>query len=277
MFACEEIPQAANDNVASCIGCGNKFNSRFGSRYCSRSCSNKSRAKEPIQETSCAGCGVAFRRRPNSKDAAKYCSRSCAFSSGAAGRPRLVSAENREFAAKQIVSYSIVRCKCVDCDVWFTSKSIQSKRCDGCLETNRQRYFDRHWGIDRSLRKCPECHAMFVPPYGRGQARYCSNECSSKKNKRVGRSKRRARERHADNDNIDPFVVFDRDGWRCQLCNIKTPRKLRGTYAPNAPELDHIIPLAAGGSHTYINTQCACRSCNALKSDTPLGQLRLFG
>jgi 5-methylcytosine-specific restriction endonuclease McrA len=260
MFACEEIPQAANDNKAA--------PKRIRAYY--------DRNKN-APERECIGCGVNFRRRTDSKNAAKFCSRDCAFASGGSGRPRLVSTENKKIAAAHRVTYSVARCICVDCSNRFTSNNLSARRCDDCLKTNRQRYFDGHWGIVRSLLKCPECSTSFVQPYGRRQAIYCSNECSSKKNKRVGRSKRRARERHADNDNIDPFVVFDRDSWRCQLCKIKTPRKLRGTYAPNAPELDHIIPLAAGGSHTYINTQCACRSCNALKSDTPLGQLRLFG
>jgi 5-methylcytosine-specific restriction endonuclease McrA len=36
----------------------------------------------------------------------------------------------------------------------------------------------------------------------------------------------------------------------------------------NAPELDHIIPLSAGGAHTLDNVACAHRSCNLEKGDT---------
>jgi 5-methylcytosine-specific restriction endonuclease McrA len=66
---------------------------------------------------------------------------------------------------------------------------------------------------------------------------------------------------------VDPFTVFDRDGWRCRACGTVTPKELRGTIEPNAPELDHVVPLAMGGGHTYKNTQLLCRSCNRLKSD----------
>jgi 5-methylcytosine-specific restriction endonuclease McrA len=75
---------------------------------------------------------------------------------------------------------------------------------------------------------------------------------------------------------VDPIKVFERDGWRCQLCMRKTPARLRGSYDPRAPELDHIVPISKGGAHSYINTQCACRECNGKKLDRPLGQLRLI-
>jgi len=74
---------------------------------------------------------------------------------------------------------------------------------------------------------------------------------------------------------ITPTQVFMRDGWRCQLCGIKTPKNLRGTYKANAPEMDHIIPLSKGGGHLWENVQCACRSCNAKKSNRSQGQLRI--
>jgi 5-methylcytosine-specific restriction endonuclease McrA len=75
-------------------------------------------------------------------------------------------------------------------------------------------------------------------------------------------------------DRIDPIKVFERDRWRCQLCGCSTPERLRGQMVDHAPELDHIVPLARGGAHTWSNVQCACRRCNGEKADTPRGQLR---
>lgn len=76
---------------------------------------------------------------------------------------------------------------------------------------------------------------------------------------------------------IRPAEVFARDGWRCQLCGIRTPKRLRGTYQPNAPEVDHIVPLSVAGSpgHVWSNVQCACRRCNMDKGNRTIGQLRL--
>lgn len=77
-------------------------------------------------------------------------------------------------------------------------------------------------------------------------------------------------------ESFDPYEVFARDKWRCQLCGIKTPQRLRNTYEPNAPELDHIIPLSKRGAHTRVNAQCACRQCNLSKGDKERGQLWMF-
>ena len=74
-------------------------------------------------------------------------------------------------------------------------------------------------------------------------------------------------------ERIDPVEIFDRDKWRCRLCRCKTPREVMGTNEPNAPTLDHIIPVKLGGPHTKANTQCLCRQCNSNKAAKYEGQL----
>lgn len=60
-------------------------------------------------------------------------------------------------------------------------------------------------------------------------------------------------------------------------CGKPTPLKLRGTCKPRAPEIDHRVPIAMGGAHTYDNVQCACRECNQRKGGTVIvGQLPLL-
>lgn len=128
--------------------------------------------------------------------------------------------------------------------------------------------------------------AICSKPCGGGKTSprmYCSQECKKKtqwheRAKRKAKAKRKAIERGCkEARSIDPIKVFDRDGWRCQICLQPTPRKLRGTYKHNAPELDHIVPIAKGGAHVWSNLQCACRSCNSAKSDkSTAGQMGLF-
>jgi 5-methylcytosine-specific restriction endonuclease McrA len=64
---------------------------------------------------------------------------------------------------------------------------------------------------------------------------------------------------------IDPIAVFDRDGWRCYICGVATPKDLRGSFDDMAPELEHKIALANGGLHILSNVACACRRCNLNK------------
>lgn len=87
---------------------------------------------------------------------------------------------------------------------------------------------------------------------------------------------RKMRQRTQTVEAVNPIKVFERDGWRCQLCKRPTPRKLRGSLDDRAPELDHILPVSVGGEHSYLNTQCACRACNAAKSNKPMGQMLLI-
>ncbi|WP_407670789.1 HNH endonuclease [Paraburkholderia franconis] len=116
---------------------------------------------------------------------------------------------------------------------------------------------------------CRGCSLQFCPLYGSSNVSLCRpcRRARDRAYKRVSRMARKATERAAHVEKVDPFEVFERDGWACRLCGIPTPRSKRGTYDHDAPELDHVVPLARGGDHTYANTQCACRRCNSLKSD----------
>lgn len=147
-----------------------------------------------------------------------------------------------------------------------------SRACQDALNVRaraRQRERDR---ADWPAGQCLECSGAFAP-LDREQ-RFCSSACSKRHHDRVACARRRARQ--IGSEAVDPIAVFERDGWRCQLCRRKTRRDHRGLKTPLSPELDHIIPLARGGEHTYRNTQCLCYPCNSAKGAKALGQLRMF-
>ena len=85
--------------------------------------------------------------------------------------------------------------------------------------------------------------------------------------RRIRKDQRRALERGANgSERVDRQVVFERDAWMCRLCMRPTNRHA-DFPDPDYPTLDHIIPLARGGPHTYGNVQTACFRCNASKGD----------
>lgn len=55
-------------------------------------------------------------------------------------------------------------------------------------------------------------------------------------------------------------AVFARDGGRCQYCG--------GV----AESIDHVVPRAKGGAHTWENVVAACRACNTAKRDRLLSE-----
>jgi len=76
---------------------------------------------------------------------------------------------------------------------------------------------------------------------------------------------------------VDPQKVFERDRWRCHLCRKVIPRRL---FYPDrrSASVDHIVPLAEGGEHSYRNVAAAHLGCNLDKRTLPMGeQLRLLG
>lgn len=206
----------------------------------------------------CKHCGVGF--YPKRTDRLTYCSRECAQK---AIRP----------PGKPVTRFPFSKVhfpKCAICSRTFTARHGLKRYCgEQCyLVSQSDRSFD--------ARECAECGTEFVPVYGLKLRTFCSDECGIKHSRRVGKAKRKARQRGVTAQPVNPLVVFNRDAWRCQLCGCSTPRRLRGTLVDRAPELDHIIPLAAGGEHSYLNTQCACRVCNIAKGAKPLGQMRLI-
>lgn len=46
---------------------------------------------------------------------------------------------------------------------------------------------------------------------------------------------------------------------RCLLCKV---RMIEMPYQPASKELDHIVPLNVGGTHTVGNVRIICRACN---------------
>ncbi|NJO85681.1 MAG: HNH endonuclease [Synechococcaceae cyanobacterium RM1_1_27] len=53
--------------------------------------------------------------------------------------------------------------------------------------------------------------------------------------------------------------IFTRDKHQCQGCGKRDPK-------PNI-QIDHIIPVAQGGSNDISNLQTLCRQCNQQKRD----------
>jgi 5-methylcytosine-specific restriction endonuclease McrA len=210
----------------------------------------------------CAWCHADF--YPKRTDRRQYCSRQCAFDHKAANSARRKAQAQPKPAA--------TRHQCLDC----TAEIVRGLRCLPCsrkrgLEAGRRSYYRRRGDV-----RCPDCG---VPIANDGSYQHRCPDCRAKRqlrNRRIDRQTRKHRERAATVEQFDPLEVLARDGWRCHLCGRRTPEAKRGTYADNAPELDHIIPLAKGGSHSRANTACACRRCNIQKSDRVLGQLSLL-
>lgn len=213
-----------------------------------------------LEARTCAACFKEFRRKKRGNDAGLCCSRECGFTlirwRGEQSRQYVLARnELRRWGARvrrsrittlrkarskllgSIIMFCRTRRPCADCGAALGRTRLQMKCCFACARLRERNSPSRR--ADKARRKAMQ----------RGRV--------------VG------------SERFDPLEILARDGWRCHMCGISTPKRLRGTYNDRAPELDHITPLALGGEHSRLNTACACRKCNGTKADRPLGQLRL--
>lgn len=120
---------------------------------------------------------------------------------------------------------------------------------------------------------CVRCGDSYIAEDYTDTARYCSVRCM----RRVQRHRYRARKADAYVADVSPSKIYERDGWRCQLCRKKVDRTKTAPH-PKAPVVDHVVPLADGGTHEPANVQCAHFLCNSIKGDRGYGQqLALIG
>ena len=128
-------------------------------------------------------------------------------------------------------------------------------------------------------RKCKICTTSFLTQSS-ATGRCCSEICT-KKNKRENihdrARRRRARLKNVYTTRVRSSAIFTRDKYRCHICGKKTDPK-KSVPHPKAPTIDHLVPLAKGGTHEPANVATACFICNATKRDVGGGeQLALIG
>lgn len=235
---------------------------------CTRSCAMNLRAERAgtsrMRTFTCEHCWQLISRPVRrSRDSGKFCSRSCGFS-----RLTMISLEKK----------AIER-------IYLNHKKNETKHID--IVANEVASLVRiKRNIINRTRKCDWCGVSFIQP--RPYVRKCSSDCHTKaliygkrrsrntESARAARSMRKAMHRGARGfDKIDPIAVFERDDWKCHLCGILTLKDKRGTIHDRAPELEHIVAIANGGTHTWGNVACSCRKCNGKKGASDVGQLNL--
>lgn len=169
--------------------------------------------------------------------------------------------------------------RCAECSRTFWSNR-NSKYCtDDCAHAAKVAY-DLNYNRTQRPRNnssavhyghCIDCGLLFTSKHAR---KYCSRVCRKSAHRRMRAYRKRGAVKQ------DPYSrhdIYERDDWRCGICHKKTRRDKQVPH-PQAPTLDHIIPLSVGGADAPVNLQTACFMCNSLKGASAVGsQLRLVG
>lgn len=193
-----------------------------------------------------------------------------------------------------------VRCKvCAgefDINEQATRKATYVALCPHCLERERQEKAvqaerARLLGVvvallqkrqkalidaERRTKVCTVCGTPFCSWHG---LLTCSHECKKEQQKRARRQYKHVRKAaKRANGPIDSDISMEklikRDKNTCHICGRKCDaRDFRADAAGNFivggnhPSIDHVMPLAKGGTHTWDNVKLAHHKCNWIKSD----------
>lgn len=171
--------------------------------------------------------------------------------------------------------------RCAQCGQEFYRPGLAKFCGDGC---RRAKARDDHHTKTNSAAKhapvsvvCIECGQLFTySRYSRPRS-LCSARCGRRRDIRLhpaAHAARKARQRairrgRLERDSAElivPWMVYSDDRWICHLCGGKVDKHKAHPH-PQAPTLDHVIPLARGGLHVRSNVRTAHFICNSVKRD----------
>ncbi len=107
-------------------------------------------------------------------------------------------------------------------------------------------------------RACERCRTPFTPVVTSPGQRFCSARCRRRRD--VPQVRIRGSLRSA---------ILREAGWTCYLCGREIDQALRGPH-PLSASIDHVKPLAQGGTNDRSNLRAAHLACNVEKgADLP--------
>ena len=202
-----------------------------------------------VEETKlCIGCGEEFKPSRYGSRNQKYCSDHC------------------RYLGNKGIRYIVKRLKkCRYCNTTYITKDENKEFCSGTCRKKEKRFNEM---VERGPKSCLYCGNSFYSP----TKHYCSDECKCKAARvkdelRKSERLKRARSNGRFDADIDIYKLIERDGEYCYLCGDGV--HFNNHYNdPKYPTIEHVMPIARGGTHSWDNVKVACRECNTRKSTT---------
>ena len=231
-----------------CLNCGNEKLSRYRTtKFCSDQCRGKYNKKNRGHKQKCKQCNTTFY---NYKERT-FCSYEC----------------NVKFLRDNPTPIQVYKPRpkriksCINCNKEYDTHQDRSKYC-----SYKCKYEYKVKMKPISNIKCKECGKWFSTT--NKLKVFCSEKCGDKNYYR--RKEMLRRERIVSNGKVHWDISIERllrrDGHSCYLCGetVNTKTDHNDDYYPS---IEHVVPVAKGGTHTWDNVKLAHRRCNYLKSD----------
>lgn len=248
------------------------------------------------QSPTCRECGQKFKRQQGSNSSNIYCSKACFFAARASGKQSWDRTNSRKaywhvggpYAGAPSAKLMASVTKAHAAIEWagnalgrLARKELARPTCEQCgcpCKDGASRFCsyacNKAW---RGVRQC-RCGTEVYNATAFGPSPLCSacKRKSLREWRRIAKDTRKRVRRGGGywNPEVKSLVVFQRDKWVCYLCKQKC-NKAYDPHDPLSATVDHVYPVAHGGDHDWHNVRTACLICNARKSDSIKGQMRL--
>lgn len=246
-------------------------------KYCSKECQIESLKRQP--DTTCPVCGRMF---VSNWDHRKYCSSECS----AEGKKKYQSKEEKKKAERERQKERN-RLKREAVAPILEAQKAEAAAKRAAERAKKKAEQDAIKAAERMRKKQERMHPCEVCGTMTDRAKYCSEACSNKASNR--RKETARRHKLQENGKIDYSITLEklikRDRNTCHICggkcNVNDCITVGGTFiaGDKYPSIDHLVPVARGGVHSWDNVKLAHRICNTKKSarrafETESGQLR---
>lgn len=240
-----QLPEGAR-NAVTCRWCGAGFTPApmaRGQVLCSRRCVEQERNQRVRQ------CACGWRFSAMSRHTVE-----CAWCRASATGPLPTLPGGRACR----VSYFT----CRECLRLTASPSASRTICKSCAPHHSYVVVTPH------PIQCRQCGATFI-----GKWRRLCDACSESNARRAHRSSRDRWKSLVRGRSYRVSDIYERDGWRCHLCGKVCTRGEKVPH-PKAATIDHLVPIAAGGSDDPANVATAHFICNSKRGVGGVVQLR---
>ena len=143
---------------------------------------------------------------------------------------------------------------------WCTSCAVAANRKKRAAHPEVYRATLRDW-----RQRNPDYNLIY---YSEHKSYWEDRRRANPEERRTYRRTRRARERGAYVELVVEAFIIERDAGLCGICKEPVDFAQVAPH-PRSPSLDHIIPLARGGTHEPAYVQLAHLGCNKRKATKP--------
>lgn len=236
----------------------------------------------------CQHCGAAITRPRCVRDSRKYCGKACYFAAVRHGTQRFKGRLRDAWAKLADWAHAWESQRPKPLPPRPRKARPVCRQCKEECKSRAAKFCSMHCAnLWRGSRVCGSCGVRVAKAtcHGLCRCRGCQRGFRAAANKRqktkYGRNHRQRAKHHGVRYVAVPVRdVYERDGWKCQICGNACLRrfvvsKKDGRPHPRSPSIDHIVSMKDGGNHEPSNLQLACFACNTLKGAASRGQLRL--